>query len=301
MAMGWWRSFLAATTAVALLAGAACGDEDGNDDGGRVAVVASFAPLAEVAARVGGDRVSVRDLTPPGAEPHDLEPTPAQVDALERADLVVVLGGGFQPGVEELASRRGDRALRVLDALRDDGADARPDDPHVWLDPVLVDALVAEVAEVLARVDPSGADGYRRRAAGYAAQVAGVGAAYEQRLADCERDLLVTAHDAFGWLARRYGLRHAAVAGLSPEAEPDPEHLAQLADLVEREGVTTIFTESLLPRDLAETLAREAGGLRTAVLDPIEGFTEEQVDAGADWSTVMLDNLDALAEALGCD
>jgi zinc transport system substrate-binding protein len=249
---------------------------------------------------VGGAHVAVRDLTPAGAEPHDLEPTPDQVEALEAADLVVVLGHGFQPGVEELAARRGDAALVVLDALADHGASERPDDPHVWLDPVLLRALVDEVAAALARVDPIHADAYRRQASAYGEEVERVGDGYGRRLARCERDLLLTAHDAFGWLAARYGLRHESIAGLAPDAEPDPARLADLADLAEREGVTTVFTESLLPPDLAETLAREAGGLRTEVLDPIEGFTDAQRAAGADWSSVMLGNLDAIAEALDC-
>jgi zinc transport system substrate-binding protein len=291
-----------AATAVAValcLAGTACGP-GGADRDGRIDVVAAFAPLAEVATRVGGEDVVVHDLTPAGAEPHDLEPTTEQVEDVEDADLVVVLGHGFQPGVEDLAARRGDAALRVLDALADDGADARPDDPHVWLDPILMRALVDEVAGALARVDPEHAGAYHRRAASYGAEVARVGHEYERRLADCERDLLVTAHDAFGWLAARFGLRHRALTGLAPDVEPDPARLAELADLAEREGVTTVFTEALLPADLAETLAREADGLRTAVLDPLEGTARGADDSGTDWVRAMRANLGAIADALGC-
>jgi zinc transport system substrate-binding protein len=112
--------------------------------------------------------------------------------------------------------------------------------------------------------------------------------------------LLVTAHEAFGWMANRYDLRQEGVAGVDPEAEPDPERLGDLADLVEQEGVTTIFAEELVSPEVAETLAREAGGLRTEVLSPLEGLTDEQRARGDDYLSVMRDNLTKLRAALGC-
>jgi zinc transport system substrate-binding protein len=111
---------------------------------------------------------------------------------------------------------------------------------------------------------------------------------------------VLTAHDAFGWLAARYDLDQHGVAGIEPDAEPDPDRLADLADLAEREGVTTVFTETLVSPRVARTLAREAGGLRTAVLDPLEGLDDERVEAGDDYVSVMRDNLAQLREALGC-
>ncbi len=111
---------------------------------------------------------------------------------------------------------------------------------------------------------------------------------------------MVTSHDAFGYLAARYGLEVEGIAGLSPDAEPDPARLAELADLAEEEGVTTIFTETLVSPDIAETLAREAGGLQTAVLNPLEGLTEDEVDAGDDYFSVMRANLETLRQGLGC-
>ena len=275
--------------AAALLLAAGCGDTAGGD--GRPRVVASFFPLAEVARRLGGDGVAVTDLTPRGTEPHDLELTSDQVDELLDADLVVHLGGGFQPAVEDVVDQRDGATVDVLAALGVDGDDDV--DPHVWLDPTqqarIVDAVAAALAEELpereAEVDAAAA---RSRD-----ELADLDADLAAQLDGCERDLVVSAHDAFGALARRYGLRTEALTGISPEAEPDPGRLAALADLVDREGVTTVFTEALVAPDVAEALAREAG-VRTAVLDPIEGPS----DGG--YVGAMRRNGDALAEALGC-
>ncbi len=276
-------------TAVLLLAVAGCGDDGADAGSGRPRVVASFFPLAEVAERVGGHAVDVTDLTPPGTEPHDVERAADEVDELLDADLVVFLGGGFQPAVEDVVEQRDGPGVDALDAVAGEGGD----DPHVWLDPTLLTQVVDEVAGAVADVVPDERAGVAERAERYRAELADLDAELARRLEGCERDLVVTAHDAFGPLARRYGLRTEAITGLSPEAEPDPGRLAELADLVEREGVTTVFTEELVAPDVAEALAREAG-VGTAVLDPVEGPS----DGG--YLAAMRRNGDALAEALGC-
>jgi zinc transport system substrate-binding protein len=292
------RVFATLTSAALALVAVGCGGNDDSAGGDRVHVVASFAPLAEAARQVGGASVEVTDLTPAGAEPHDLELTPGAVDDLEAADLVIAMGDDFQPAVEDLADRRADdETLFVLDAL---DVDATADDPHVWLDPVLMQEIVGLVADALSRVDPAHASTYTANAEAYAAELAALDREFEQGLAECDRREILTAHDAFGWLARRYDLEQHAIAGIAPDEEPSADRIAELADLAERDGVTTIFTETLVSPRVAQTLAREAGGLRTATLDPLEGLTDDGRDAGAGYLSVMRDNLDALRAALGC-
>ena len=109
----------------------------------------------------------------------------------------------------------------------------------------------------------------------------------------------MTNHAAFGYLASEYGLTQQAISGLAPDAEPSAQRLAQLRDLVEQQGVTTIFTEDLVSPKVAETLADEAG-VRTAVLHTLEGLTEEEVAAGDDYGSQMRENLATLEVALGC-
>ncbi len=273
-----------------LLAG--CGGDGGAGAGdGRVSVVASFYPLVDATRGVGGDGVDVTNLTPVGVEPHDIELNPRQIDRLATADLVLYLGGGFQPAVED--------AVRVAEKtvdLRAGLPEAVTGDAHVWLDPVLFKQVVSEIETALVDVDPPGTDGHHARAGDYRRRLDELDAEFRTGLADCERRLLVTSHEAFGYLARRYRLDEVAISGLSPDAEPDPRHLAELVDLVRSRGVTTIFTEELVSPKVAETLAREAG-VRTAVLSTIEGVAES---GDEDYFSLMRANLAALRTALGC-
>ena len=122
---------------------------------------------------------------------------------------------------------------------------------------------------------------------------------FAEGLASCERREIVTSHAAFAYLADAYDLEQIALTGVSPESEPGPGELEELVERVEREGATTIFFETLVSPDLAETVARETGA-EVAVLDPLEGLTEERTAKGADYFTVMRENLAALRRALGC-
>jgi zinc transport system substrate-binding protein len=302
--------------AAALLAGlllaAGCGGGDGGGDesdktasgAARVRVVAGFYPLYEAVQRVGGSRVDAVNLTPAGTEPHDLELTPRQVDEIEGADLVLYLGGGFQPGVEEVALRSEGDAIDALENLSllpgiPEGGEEEGMDPHVWLDPGLLGRMVERVEAALSAIDPGGKDAYAEASAGYRRELGLLDDEYGRRLRGCARRVFVTAHAAFGYLAKRYGLTQEAIAGLSPESEPDAQRLAELADLVRATGTTTIFTETLVSPKVGETLAREAG-VTTATLNPIEGLTEEELEAGETYASVMRDNLETLAGALAC-
>ncbi|HEX2025209.1 MAG TPA: zinc ABC transporter substrate-binding protein [Actinomycetota bacterium] len=268
---------------------------------GRTTVAAGFYPLAELARAVGGPRVEVTDITPPGAEPHDLELTAEQVAEIQSADLVLYLGTGFQPAVEAAVGEAQGRALDLLEGLgvRSSIEDEFGVDEHVWLDPVLMMDMTDRVARALGRVDPGGRATFEAKAERFRADLAALDQAYREGLADCDRRTIVVSHAAFQYLTERYGLRQEAISGLSPEAEPDPARLAELSDLVRREGVTVVFTEELVSPEVAETLARETG-VETDVLSPIEGLTEEQMAAGQDYLSVMEHNLSKLRAALGC-
>ena len=277
------RRLVTALLGVVLAVVASSCRSDGADDSGT-SVVAGFARLAELASAVGGPGVEVRDLTPSGAEPHDLELSSDDVDAVEDADVALYLGGDFQPAVAEVA----DRAERAVDLL-----EPGEEDPHIWLDPPRFAQAVDQVASALAAADPAGRAGYLDRAAAFRRQVEELDARFRSGLASCQRRVIVTAHAAFGRLASRYGLRQEAITGLSPESEPSPARLAELAELVRRERVTHVFTERLVSRRVAEALAREAG-VEVAVLDPLEG----RLDGG--YVAAMDANLATLREVLGC-
>ncbi len=296
-----------ATVLLATLATVGCKPPSEGPPPGRIAVVASFYPLAEAVRQVGGDRVEVTDLTPVGGEPHDLELIPRDVDRVEDATLVVLLGGGFQPAVDAAAGRRRGPTLVVLDALaaldahgRDRVPRLRPGDPHVWLDPVVMQDVVRLVADRLARADPGHASTYREGSATYVRSLAELDARFRSGLARCDRRTIVTSHEAFGYLARRYHLVQRSVVGLVPDQEPDPKTLGRIADLVRREGITTVFTGKLVSPRVAEAVAREAGGVRVEVLDALEALSPGQVRSGADYLSVMTGNLHRLRRALDC-
>ncbi|MFI5047851.1 MAG: metal ABC transporter solute-binding protein, Zn/Mn family [Acidimicrobiia bacterium] len=272
----------------------------------KINVVAAFYPVAYAAQRVGGERVAVTNLTPAGAEPHDLELTPKQVDEILDARVVFVMGRRFQPAVEAAARQRDGPTVTLLDRLPIETSgktvregDPNALDPHVWLDPVLMQGIVREVRSALTKADPKGRAVYARNADAFVADLDALDGRYRAGLARCRRHTIVTAHEAFGYLAHEYGLRQEGVAGLSPDAEPDPKRLAQLTDLAKREGVTVIFTETLLSPRIADTLAREVG-VRTDVLDPLEGLTDTAASRGETYVSIMDTNLAKLRRALAC-
>jgi zinc transport system substrate-binding protein len=263
-----------------------CGGGSASDDD-RTSVVASFYPLAFAAEHVGGSSVRVRNLTPPGAEPHDLEATPADVQELHDADLVLLLGDGFQPQLEDAAGSR-DSVLRLLElpGLRAAGSS----DPHVWLDPVRYAMVVKLIASALNR--PHAADRLERRLVALDREL-------REGLADCARREIVTSHDAFAYLADRYRLKQIPITGSSPEGELAPRDLERAVEAVRETGATTVFVEPLVSASVVETVAREAG-VQTAVLNPIEGLTESEQAQGADYFSLMRANLATLRKALSC-
>jgi zinc transport system substrate-binding protein len=284
-----------AVGAVTVVSAACRGGASAGDD--AIDVVATFYPLAHAAEQVGGDRVRVTNLTPPGAEPHDLELTPDDLEAIATADVVLTLGGGFQSAVEDAVTAEATgTVVTALDAVPE--ADRIAGDPHAWLDPSLYLEITHAVADAIAAAGADAAEVDRaRQTLGEGLQV--LDASFEDGLSDCDTRTLLVNHAAFGYLAAGYGLTQAAISGVSPEAEPDPARLAELAELARDEGITTVFTESLVSPEVAETLAAEAG-LATAVLNPLEGLTPEQAAAGETYVSVMEENLEVLRDGLGC-
>lgn len=248
---------------------------------GRTQIVTALYPLTMVAARIGSDRVDVVDVTT-GAEPHDLELTPVQAGLVERAE-VVLLVRGLQPALDAATG-----ADARLDALAVVGGE----DPHVWLDPVLMADIARAVADRLSRVDPDGAESYAANADAIVREMTVLHDQATVALSGCRRRDIVTSHAAFGRFAQRYGLRQTAITGVDPEAEPSPARIAEVVAFAEANGVTTVFAESADDKT-AQTVAREAGAA-VAVLDPAE------VDRGADYVTVMRRNVTALRAALDC-
>jgi zinc transport system substrate-binding protein len=296
--------------AAPLLGGCAFDDDGAAGSGPRV--VASFYPLQYVAQRI--DRADVASLTSPGTEPHDLELTVRQTIDVEEAD-VVVYSAGLQPAVDDAVDQADPPHVVDAAAVADlhtpeelgehaadaehaeDGHDHGDLDPHFWLDPVRLADVAGAVEQQLAAADPDHAGVYERNLTDLRRDLDDLDAQIADGLSDCARDTIVVSHDAFSYFAARYGLHVEAINGLSPDAEPSPAHLSELATLIRDRGITTVFAETLASPEMADTLAGELG-LHTAILDPVEGLSDETADA--DYLSLMRANLSAIQEANDC-
>jgi zinc transport system substrate-binding protein len=297
------RRVAAVLTAVALVAGlSAC--RLPSRTSGRPAVVAGFYPLYFVADRIAGRYNDVVDLTPPGVEPHEYELTVRQVAQVDEA-RVGLYEKGIAPSVDQAMDNDSpDHRLEVSSVVPlmvpavgygEETADSK--DPHFWLDPVLLGQVADAFAVTMAEADPPHAAYYRAQGRRLVRDLHALDRAYARGLASCRIRTVVVRHDAFEYLARRYHLDVVPIAGLEPDAEPSLSRLHDLASLVEERGVTTIFFETLATPDLARSLASDTG-LRTAVLDPVEGLSSS--DPHATYLSLMRQNLAALTKANEC-
>lgn len=309
------RLCLAAALSATVLLTACGGEAGGEDDSARYTVVTGFYPLEYATWQVVGDvpGVTVESLATSGADAHDLELTPRQVGRVSDSALVVY-SGGMQPALDEaVAAQAPDHSLdvtTVIDLLEDhdhaehdEGHDDHEDhdhggvDPHFWLDPQRYATATEAIAEELAEVDPGNADTYRANAEAFTQELQALDEEFSTGLASCEHDTIVTTHEAFGYLADRYGLHQVGITGISPEAEASPARMAEIAHQIEELGVPAVYAETSLGGDLAEVIAAETG-TEVLVLDPLEGITADS--PGEDYPEVMRANLAALEEGLGC-
>ncbi len=298
---------LAATAAstIGMLPG--CGDDSASAPADAM-VAAAFYPLEYLAEQIGGDQVAVVALTRPGGGPHDLELTPDPLVTMYDTDLVVYLAD-FQPALDAaLGERSGPSgavstlATRVAtddEHAEDEHADDENSrsDPRFWNDPTRF-AAAGLVAEGLAAADPDNRDAYLANAESLAVELTALDEEAEAALASCAIRTLVTAHDAFGYFADRYGFEVLSIAGISPDTDPSASQLAAVTDAVRSAGVTTIYTETLVSAAIAQTVADETGAA-TAVLDPLDGLTDES--AGADYPSVMRANVATVAQGQECE
>jgi zinc transport system substrate-binding protein len=293
-----WMPALAAVTLVAV----GCSNASGSSSGDRPTAVGSFYPLAFAIERVAGPGWEVIDLTPPGAEAHDVELNIEDRAAIEDADLVAYLGDiGFQPQVEAAVEEASGEVvaategLELLEGEAHQGEEELTADPHVWLDPVTFATVEERVAEGLASADPDGRDGYEERAAELRAELEALDGEFQQGLRGCRFDTMIVSHEAFGYLAQRYGLEQLGIAGLEPEGEPTAERLAEAAEFVRQERAGAIFYEAGgEAQQVAETVASDAG------VPALPLFTLEGQPESGDYLTVMRDNLESLREGLDC-
>ncbi|MFD0037343.1 metal ABC transporter substrate-binding protein [Streptomyces anulatus] len=305
-------------------------------NGGKLKVTASFYPMQFLTERIGGEHVAVTSLTKPGVEPHDLELTPRQIGSISESDYVLYLKG-IQPAVDDAIKQSGVKNTvdaATLTTLENHGSEVSghdhghegehegeeehgheeeaPEehsegdghnhgeeggaDPHIWLDPVKYAEVAKGVGKSLEKADPDHAADYKKNTDALVAELGELNTAFETGLKNTSTKTFITTHSAFGYLAERYGLTQQGIAGIDPEAEPSPARIQEIHTIAEKEKATTVFFETLASDRTAKTLAKDTG-LKTGVLDPLEGITDKS--QGADYIEVMESNLTALQKALG--
>lgn len=301
-----WRVVAAACALTLALSGCASSAPSAAD--GRLTVQVAFYPFQFVAERVGGDAVSVTSLTAPGTEPHDLELAPRQVAGLATADLVI-FQSGFQPAVDTAVEQA--QPARVVDtasfvtmltATTDGGehpaeAGTGSKDPHTWLDPTNVVTIAEHVRDALSQARPDQAAAFAANTHQLVADLTNLDAEIKKDLTGCAITPFITSHAAFGYFAARYGLTQVGIRGLEPDVEPSASRIAEVQQIARDNHVTTIFFEAMVSPVVAQSVAGDLG-LRTDVLDPLEGITADS--RGTDYLAVMRANANSLKVANQC-
>lgn len=271
-----------------------------SDDSVRIAT--SFYPLAEFAQHVGGDLVSVSNITPAGSEPHDFDPSPRDVALLHKSNVFIYNGAELEPWVPRVLpdlKKTGMAIVNATESMALVAGEEEPFDPHVWLSPKLAQEQVRAITKALSVADPSHAAIYTHNADVYIIQLGQLDKDFAAGTASCKRREIVTSHAAFAYLAKEYRLTMLPIAGLSPDEEPSPARLAEISDFVRENGVTHIFFETLVSPALSTTIANETGAT-TIALNPLEGLTAEDIAAGENYISVQRENLVAIRTALDC-
>ena len=309
-------SVLALVAVSSLFVSCSSASDSSSETKDTLKISASFYPLVEIASRVGGAKVTVVELTPPGEGAHDVQLTAKTLDEMSRSQAVFYISDGFQPEVEKaVASLPGSvfpvdllQSVTLLDVVAQlDGTEGETDgevlasgkDPHVWLDPANMIAMTTAVADALSQLSPEFATQFNAAAQSFIAELQTLGNEIDAQLANCESRVLVTSHRAFAYLAKRANIRQVAIAGVNPEEEPSAKSLEAIASFARANKVSTIFFETLLPADLAKTLADKVGATPD-LLDPVEGISSADIASGASYISIQRDNLSRLVKGLRC-
>ncbi len=264
----------------------------------KLRVVASFYPLAEFAKQVGGDLVSVTNLTPAGSEPHDFDPSPRDIATLQHSNVFIYNGAGLEPWVPHVLPDLQNNNVAIVNVTATD-IPLIPNDPHVWLDPLAAIIEVQKIAKAFSEADPQYAAQYMQRATAYIAALQTLNTEFAQGLRMCKRREVVTSHAVFAYMGRQYTFTMIPIAGISPDEEPSPARLAEVATLVRARGIRHILFETLVSPALSETIAKETGAT-TLSFNPLEGLTEQEIAVGKNYISVQRENLVAIRTALDC-
>jgi ABC-type Zn uptake system ZnuABC Zn-binding protein ZnuA len=265
---------LLAACLAAVAAGCSGTGDGGGATGGGLRVVATTTQLADIAGNVGGDRIQVTSLLKPGVDAHDYDPSPADIDAIARADLVLQNGVGLEEWLDDTIRSAGFSG-QVVDAsqgvrLRQVDGEA---DPHIWQNPSNVEVMAANVQRGLARAEPAGAAAFTANLDAYDKELRSLDAEVARQIDSLANKKLVTNHDAIGYYIDRYGLElvGSVIPSFDTSAELSGKDVRDLVAKIKETKVKAVFAEATLPPKAAETIAAEAGVKVVAGEDALYG------------------------------
>ncbi|WP_036729976.1 metal ABC transporter substrate-binding protein [Peptoniphilus mikwangii] len=301
---------------------------------GKLKVYASIYPMYDFADKIGGDKIDLNLVIPNGQEPHDWEPSQDDIKKLENADVFIYNGAGLESWTDDVLSSVNNKDLAVVEASdrieliegqhhhheeheeveehnhhHEEHEEAKEHnhhheeehehglDPHVWISPKNAIIELENIAKAFSEKDPGNAQYYNANLEKYKAEFEQLDKLYAEELAKVPNRTIVVSHEAYGYLCHEYGLEQVGIEGVNAESEPDAKTMAQIIEFVREKGINTIFTEELIEPKVADTIAAETGA-KTVVLSPLEALSEEEIEAKADYVSIMKSNLEKLVEAL---
>jgi zinc transport system substrate-binding protein len=309
--------FLAGLTAVlaAILLLAACGSNiDMQPVKGKVNVVTTLYPLYYFAQQIGGDDAHVVNLVPAGVEPHDWTPKSRDLKIASEAQIFLYNGAGLEGWTGDFLKGLDSRNSRLIVtasegipliqgnplANNDQGAhgkNALDVDPHTWVSPKSAIRMTENIRDAYIKADPAHREGYETRYNALQERLMALDGRFSTELAGFKGRDIVVSHQAFGYLCRDYGLKQTALMGLSPDAEPRSQDIVNVIKFIKTHQIRAIFFEELVSNRLADTVANETN-VQTLVLNPVEGLTPKQEQAGENYFSLMERNLQNLKKAL---
>ncbi|NLY77974.1 MAG: zinc ABC transporter solute-binding protein [Tissierellia bacterium] len=261
-------------------------------------VYVSFYPLYFLADEIGGDHIDLRMVVPNGVESHEYEPSMQQLKDIEKAQLFIYNGAGFESWADKVVGNiiEEDRTINASESVHLIMEDNNPD-PHIWLSPQNMIKIGETIKDRLVLMDAANKDEYERNFNELASRLMELDNKYFEELKDKSKDSIIVSHAAFTYLADRYGFEQIPVAGISPEQEPSSKTIADLIEIVKNDNHEYILLETLASPKTVQVIAEETN-LQVLTLNPIEGLTEEDITNGEDYITIMEKNLENLKKAL---
>ena len=288
-------------------------ENSNKDSDGKIKIYTSIYPLYDFATKVGGDKVNVTNLVPAGTEPHDWEVSTSDLVNLEKADMLIYNGAGIENWTDKVIGTLDNKDIvyvktsERLDLHKISEEDSKDEhdhdhdhgtyDPHTWLSIKNAKKEMENIKNALVKYDPENADYYEANYETYEKKFDELDKKYTDTLGPIENKTIIVAHEAFGYLCDEYDIKQVGIEGLTPDSEPDPARMREIIKFAKENNVKTIFFEELVSPKVAETVAKEINA-KTAVLNPLEGLSDEQIENNEDYFSVMEDNLKTLYESM---